>query len=90
MRTRFTQAYKIQAVEKALTRSEITNLAEMAKSLGVGQTDVSRFFFIKLPIGVLGKQCLLILNFFNGKTTSDRKFYRHIAQQLSIVCPGFG
>ncbi len=35
MRTRFKQAYKIQAVEKALTRSETTNLAEIAEFLGV-------------------------------------------------------
>jgi transposase len=43
MRTRFTQAYKIQAVEKALTRSETTNLAEMAESLGVGYSTLQKW-----------------------------------------------
>ena len=43
MRTRFTQAYKIQAVEKALTRSESTNLAEMAESLGVGYSTLQKW-----------------------------------------------
>jgi len=31
MRTRFTQSFKIQAVEKALNRSEYTSLLEVAK-----------------------------------------------------------
>lgn len=43
MRTRFTQAYKIQAVEKALTRSETTNLVEIAESLSIGYSTLQKW-----------------------------------------------
>jgi transposase-like protein len=43
MRTRFTQAYKIQAVEKALARCETINLAEIAESLGVGYSTLQKW-----------------------------------------------
>lgn len=36
MRSRFTQSFKIQAVEKALNRTDGTNLKTLAESLGVG------------------------------------------------------
>jgi len=36
IRAKFTQSFKIQAVEKALSRSDITSLKEVAESLGVG------------------------------------------------------
>ena len=36
MRARFTQSFKIQAVEKALSRSGVTTLNEIAGSLGIG------------------------------------------------------
>jgi len=43
MRTRFTQSFKIQAVEKALNRSEYTSLLEVAKTLGVGHSTLSKW-----------------------------------------------
>jgi len=43
MSIRFTQAYKIQAVEKALNRTESTNLAEIAASLGVGYSTLQKW-----------------------------------------------
>ncbi len=36
MRAKFTQSFKLQAVEKALSRSEGTTLNEIANSLGIG------------------------------------------------------
>lgn len=36
MSTQFTQAFKIQAVERVLARGKTTTLEEMATSLGVG------------------------------------------------------
>jgi transposase-like protein len=41
MRVKFSQAFKLQAVEKALSRGEGISLAEMAKPLGVGQSTFS-------------------------------------------------
>ncbi len=35
MKARFTQSFKLQAVEKALNRSEETSLGEIASTLGV-------------------------------------------------------
>jgi len=43
MRARFTQSFKIQAVEKALSRSEHTSLLEVAKTLGVGHSTLSKW-----------------------------------------------
>ena len=43
MSIRFTQAYKIQAVEKALNRTESTNLVEIAESLGVGYSTLQKW-----------------------------------------------
>jgi transposase len=43
MRAKFNQAFKLQAVEKALSRGEGISLAEMAKSLGVGQSTLSKW-----------------------------------------------
>jgi len=43
MRSRFSQSFKIQAVEKALGRSEITTLKEVADSLGVGQSTLNKW-----------------------------------------------
>ena len=43
MRARFTQSFKIQAVEKALSRSEHTSLLEVAKTLGVGYSTLSKW-----------------------------------------------
>lgn len=43
MSIRFTQAYKIQAVEEALNRTESTNLAEIAESLGVGYSTLQKW-----------------------------------------------
>ena len=36
MRSRFTQSFKIQAVEKALNRNDGTSMKELAESLGIG------------------------------------------------------
>ena len=43
MRARFTQSFKIQAVEKALNRSGDMSLLEIAKSLGVGHSTLSKW-----------------------------------------------
>lgn len=43
MRTRFNQSFKIQAVEKALSRSGVTTFKEVADSLGVGQSTLSKW-----------------------------------------------
>jgi len=43
MRARFTQSFKIQAVEKALIRSENTSLLDVAKTLGVGYSTLSKW-----------------------------------------------
>jgi len=43
MRSRFTQSFKIQAVEKALTRTEHTSLLEVAKLLGVGHSTLNKW-----------------------------------------------
>jgi transposase len=43
MRARFNPSFKSQAVEKALSRSEGISLAEMAKSLGVGNSTLSKW-----------------------------------------------
>ncbi|MFT5598362.1 MAG: transposase-like protein [Gammaproteobacteria bacterium] len=42
MRAKFNQAFKLQALEKTLSRGEGISLAEMAKSLGVGQSTLSK------------------------------------------------
>ena len=38
MRAKSTQSFKIQAVEKALSRSNTTSLKDVAVGLGVGQS----------------------------------------------------
>ena len=43
MRARFNQSFKIQAVEKALSRSDVTTLKDVADSLGVGQSTLNRW-----------------------------------------------
>ena len=43
MRVRFNQSFKIQAVEKALGRSDVTTLKEVAESLGVGQSTLNKW-----------------------------------------------
>lgn len=43
MRTRFTQSFKVQAVEKALTRNNDTTLKEIASSMGVGYSTLSKW-----------------------------------------------
>ena len=43
MRARFNQSFKIQAVEKALSRSDMTTLKEVADSLGVGHSTLNRW-----------------------------------------------
>ena len=43
MRARFTQSFKIQAVEKALNRSSTTTLKEVADSLGIGQSTLDKW-----------------------------------------------
>jgi transposase-like protein len=42
MRARFNQSFKIQAVEKAFSRSGDTTLKEVADSLGVGHSTLNR------------------------------------------------
>lgn len=43
MRARFTQSFKIQAVEKALSRSGVTRLNDIASSLGIGCSTLSKW-----------------------------------------------
>ncbi len=43
MRSRFTQSFKIQAVEKALSRAEQVSLLEVAEALGVGLSTLSKW-----------------------------------------------
>ena len=43
MRTRFNQSFKIQAVEKALSRSSGTTLKDVASSLGVGCSTLEKW-----------------------------------------------
>jgi transposase-like protein len=43
MRAKFTQSFKIQAVEKALSRSNITSLKEVADTLGVSHSTLNNW-----------------------------------------------
>ena len=43
MRARFNQSFKIQAVEKALSRSGVTTLKEVADSLGIGCSTLNKW-----------------------------------------------
>jgi len=43
MRARFTQSFKIQAVEKALSRSDSITLKEIAEELGVGLSTLGKW-----------------------------------------------
>ena len=43
MSTRFEQSFKIQAVEKALSRSGVTTLNDVANSLGIGCSTLSKW-----------------------------------------------
>ena len=43
MRARYTQSFKGQAVEKALSRAEGTTLADVTDSLGIGQSTLNRW-----------------------------------------------
>ena len=42
MKARFSQSFKIQAVEKALNRTEETSLLEIAETLGVGYSTLGK------------------------------------------------
>jgi len=52
MRARFTQSFKIQAVEKALERARDVSLKEIADDLGIGQSTLGKW------IGLAQKQQL--------------------------------
>lgn len=43
MRARFTQSFKIQAVEKALSRSGVTTMNDIASSLGIGCSTLNKW-----------------------------------------------
>ena len=43
MRARYTQSFKRQAVEKALSRADGTTLAEVTDSLGVGYSTLNKW-----------------------------------------------
>ena len=43
MGSRYTQSFKIQAVEKALSRTESTNLKEKAQALGIGYSTLEKW-----------------------------------------------
>jgi transposase len=42
MGTKFSQSFKLQAVEKALNKAPETNMQEMADSLGVGYSTLQK------------------------------------------------
>jgi transposase-like protein len=52
MRAKFNLAFKLQAVEKVLSRGEGISLAEMAQSLGVGQSTLSKWICLSRRISV--------------------------------------
>ena len=43
MGSRYTQSFKIQAVEKALSRTDSTNLKEIAQALGIGYSTLEKW-----------------------------------------------
>jgi transposase len=43
MRAKFSQSFKVQAVEKALSRSDVTSLKEISDSLGIGQSTLHKW-----------------------------------------------
>jgi len=43
MRAKFSQSFKVQAVEKALSRSDLTSLREISDSLGIGQSTLQKW-----------------------------------------------
>jgi transposase-like protein len=43
MKAIFTQSFKIQAVEKALSRSDVTSLKEVSDTLGVGYSTLHKW-----------------------------------------------
>jgi transposase-like protein len=43
MRARFTQSFKVQAVEKVLGRSDSTSVREVAETLGIGQSTLQKW-----------------------------------------------
>lgn len=43
MRAKFSQSFKVQAVEKALSRSNVTSLKEISDSFGVGQSTLQKW-----------------------------------------------
>ncbi len=43
MRAKFSQSFKVQAVEKALSRSDVTSLKEISDSLGIGQSTLQKW-----------------------------------------------
>ena len=43
MRARFTQSFKVQAVEKVLGRSDGTSVREVAETLGIGQSTLQKW-----------------------------------------------
>jgi transposase len=43
MRARFNQSFKLQAVEKALNRSGVTTLSDIASSLGIGNSTLHKW-----------------------------------------------
>jgi transposase len=43
MKARFSQSFKIQAVEKALSRSDVTSLKEVSDALGVGYSTLQKW-----------------------------------------------
>lgn len=45
MRARFNQSFKLQAVEKALSREDDISLSDIAKTLGIGNSTLSKWIF---------------------------------------------
>ena len=43
MRAKFSQSFKVQAVEKALNRNNVTSLKEISDSLGIGQSTLQKW-----------------------------------------------
>ena len=67
MRQHYTEGFKLQAVEKALTRSAEITLVEMAETLGVSRSALSRW------ISESKQQAFTSLSTNNSMTTQEKR-----------------
>jgi transposase len=84
MRAKFNQAFKLQAVEKALSRGDGISLAEMAKSLGVGQSTLSKWI-CKSRAQTLARDSNQPISTVNGMTFEKRPQDWSNKEKLAMV-----